>query len=126
MHVHGSKTAWKVCRRYICIGSLTSGVHSRKAQLCCGCSFDPERHLPPRSEGQQPFWNDWSVVFGAGDNSRGHSCAGELAGVLFDAWKDGTEATSHLEACQGLACLLHDHARGLSHLAWETDSISLL
>ncbi len=42
------------------------------------CSFEPERHLPPRSEGSDPFWNDYSVVFGAGDNTKGHSCAGEL------------------------------------------------
>ncbi|KAK9836752.1 hypothetical protein WJX74_007457 [Apatococcus lobatus] len=40
-------------------------------------SFDPERHLPPRSEGPQAFWNDYSVVFGAGNNRTGHSCAGK-------------------------------------------------
>ncbi|KAK9822960.1 hypothetical protein WJX74_009114 [Apatococcus lobatus] len=40
--------------------------------------FDPERHMPPRNNGQQESWNDWSVVFGGGDGHNGHACAGKM------------------------------------------------
>ncbi|CAL8464293.1 g3828 [Coccomyxa elongata] len=44
--------------------------------------FDPLRFMPPRNEGADEVWTGYQVVFGAGESSSQHACAGKNTAML--------------------------------------------